>query len=174
MLARSQQQATKAKKQSYQEPLKDQGYFYHDTASTASSGKGTSSLRASKLRRARSQQSVTSNRSNSNKSIDERDDGKSNRRSKQQSSSERRQRGSSLPRLQQGGDQARTAPSTDDMSAIGDIQGKSLFRADRRQKRVAYTAFSDNPYDVLEIRVEQNPPTPRDGKDVVVKVSVSR
>ena len=74
------------------------------------------------------------------------------------------------------GDQvAQTTNSTDEISTTAvETNGGSLFRADRRQKKVVYSSFSDSPYDVLEIRVEQHPPPPHNSKDVVVKVSVSR
>lgn len=57
---------------------------------------------------------------------------------------------------------------------ISTADTNSIFgQGDKRQKRVVYTSFAENPFDVLAIQVEESPSKPRDKDDVVIKVSVS-
>ena len=46
-------------------------------------------------------------------------------------------------------------------------------RADKCQKKVVYKSFSENPFKVLAIEVEEMPPHPKDKNHVVLKVAVS-
>ena len=45
-------------------------------------------------------------------------------------------------------------------------------RADIRQKKVVYKSFSENPYKVLAVEIEESPPRPKDRNHVVLKVAV--
>lgn len=46
-------------------------------------------------------------------------------------------------------------------------------RSDNRQKKVVYKSFSENPFKVLTIDVEESPPIPKYENHVVLKVAVS-
>ena len=57
---------------------------------------------------------------------------------------------------------------------ISTADNSSIFgRGDKRQKMVVYTSFSENPFDVLTIQVDEKPPHPRNRSDVVLKILVS-
>lgn len=154
MLSRNQRQAAIraaiAKKENYTEPLKD----FSDSCSIVSS-RSVTSLRASRLRRERAQ---TQSQTRAVIQKDDRDDTGDNRLrrgGKHRSKSQERS----------------TCTGSRCEDTIDTSSGR--FRTDKRQKKVVYTSFSDNPYAVLEIRVEEHYPTPRDKKDVVLKVIVS-
>jgi hypothetical protein len=89
------------------------------------------------------------------------------RRGRSQSRQRSSSRGSKGSRPSRQGELTTTqAASTTDPTLLS-------LRADIRQKKVVYKSFSENPFKVLAIEVEEMPPRPKDKYHVVLKVAVS-
>jgi hypothetical protein len=130
--------------------------------------KRTGSLCAARLRRSRSQPR--------SQQEEGRDDGLSSILFGRSQSSSREQGasspGSSLARPRS----FRRSKSKEKVSSDDTVvtTSDSIFRlGDKRQKKVVYSSYSENPFD-LKIEVEEAPPTPKYETDVTLKISVSQ